>query len=461
MNTFIKNAYKNKNRLILVIFLVSFTLLIRLSYFFILISKNPQGVLTFDSYPYLQLGENIWNHQIFSRLQNSPYYAENIWVPFYPLIIGLFGKKIFSVLIFQIMLCGLNSYQIIAICRQLNLTTRYTILTTLLYAVNLNSCIQSTTILTEMLCETLVLGATLCLALYLNKKYLIHLILSSLLFGLVLFTKPIFLWVLPVLFITLIIISKKIKLFILLLFPLIIYTAWSFRNYKIFNKFFYANIDIQNLAFFRAAQLDAYYNGLSIETNQKLIRTITVEKLKTKFNRVHEHDTPIFYNQLRSDALNKIKSHPIIYLKLNLLNAFKLIVNPCNKILNYQFDKNQMHLELINSNLNFNDKIIVFFNSFKLIDYLILLLSITGSFICIIALFASLFYIYKKNNLIVVALSVLILTLFALSIGPEADARLRYMFEPLSMLLFGKFINDFILNNNQNKIENTSSKEIL
>lgn len=313
MNTFINNTLRNKNHLILIIFLVSFTLLIRLSYFFILISKNPQGVLTFDSYPYLQLGENIWNHQIFSRLQNSPYYAENIRVPFYPLIIGLFGKKIFTVLIFQIMLCGLNSYLIITICRHLKLTTRYIIITTLLYAVNLNSCIQSTTILTEVLCETLVLGATLCLALYQNKKNLIHIFLSSVLFGLVLFTKPIFLWALPILFITLIIKSKDIKLIILILFPLLIYTGWSLRNHKIFNKFFYANIDIQNLAFFRAAQIDAYYNGLSIETNQQLIRTITIEKLKTKFNRIHEHDTPIFYNQLRDDAIDKIKSHPLVF----------------------------------------------------------------------------------------------------------------------------------------------------
>lgn len=139
----------------------------------------------------------------------------------------------------------------------------------------------------------------------------------------------------------------------------------------------------------------------------------------------------------------------------------KLLFNPCNKILNYQFDKNQIHLELRNRNLYFKDKFIVFFNSFKLIDYFILLLSIIGSLICIFALFASLLYFYKKNNLIIVALSILILTLFALSIGPEADARLRYIFEPLSMLLSGKFINDFILNNNQNKIENTSSKEIL
>lgn len=446
MNKFIQNAYKKNNPLITIVFLVAVSLLIRLLYFFILITKNPEGVLTFDSYPYIQLGKNIWEQHVFSRLQNSPYYAEHIRVPLYPLIIGLFGNKLLNIIIFQIVLCGLNTYLIIAICKQLKITIKITILVSLLYSISINSCLQSTTILTEIFCESLVLSAMLCLAIYLNKNSILYLIFCSLLFGLALFTKPIFLWIIPVLVFVLMVRSKKIKMGLLLLFPLIIYTGWSFRNFKIFNKFFYANIDIQNLAFFRAAEIDAYFNNLSLDINQQLIRTITVEKLKSEFKMVHEYDTPIFYNQLRSDAIDKITSHPFVFLKLNLINSIKLIFNPCNKILNYQFDKHQMQLELKNKDLNWKEKINVFFKSINTIDYLILLLSLLGSFICMLAIFAAFYFLFTKNNLIVIAYSVLILTLFVLSIGPESDARLRYILEPIAIVIVGKLFNDHVLN---------------
>lgn len=434
------------NRNIALSLLISVGILIRLAYLLVLSSVNPSGILFHDSFDYIHLGNNLYHSGQFSRELAAPFYPEHIRVPFYPLIVGFFNNNYLGIIIFQIILSGLNTFLLFNILEQLKLKYTTVLLVTALLVLNITSVALSNIVLTEIISETLLLGAIYFSIKFLktNKHY--FLLFSSVFLGFLIFTKPLYLWVVPLSVLFLAIKMKRYSLLMLLLIPGLIYVAWSIRNYKTFGSFFYANIDVQNLAFFRVAQIDSELNGYSIEINQELIRTETAEKLKGSFNKIYEHDTPLYYQQLKNDALDKVLKHPLLFVKLNVYNACKLVFNPVNKIIYYQFDKNEEMKEKKIRMYSFKERLIHFFSDFSILDLLLFTLSIFYSLLVLVALLFCVRYLFLTTSVELTLIAAFCLLIFVLTIGPEADARLRYAFEPLAILLLANPINNYFSN---------------
>jgi hypothetical protein len=410
---------------------------------------SNNGLLIHDSYEYIQLAKNLITKQIFSRQPLEPFYPEHIRVPGYPLFILLLKQNYLAIVIAQIILNTLSVAISLLLLKQLNASKYNLIIAGVLLIINPASFILSTTVITESISVFTLILAIIILCKQITKSTLI---LSGILLGYLIFIKPLF-YFLPLLIMLLVTIKQKnLKPLLLLIFPAILIIAWSYRNYRHFNKFFYSNIYIQNLAFYRAGEIKAKTNNISLEEAQNIIRKEVQQLTAPRFNYCYEHDTPLFYEQLQQYSLQLIKKHPLVYIKSSIINSFILVFNPPINYLHNQLKQAPIKPNQ-NQFISFSTKMFFHLQQYSPLEFLILFCSLTISVLIFLGIVYSLIILAKWNKYAInkQIIAITIIYVFLLSIGPEGDMRLRYMLDFQAIILGVNFILNKLLYDNIKK----------
>lgn len=300
--------------------------------------ENSHRLISHDSISYEKMADNIISGDIFT-LTPSP--KTSIYrTPTYPLLLaivfGLFGKKYFLVILIQIILGVCSCFFVYKIGSCL-FNEKIGILSGYLMAVEYLSIAYCMTILTETLFIFILLLAMVFWIRFLESKSIKNLSLSGVIMGMGALCKPMMLYF-PVPLFTVYIFNgfrsqekfnKRLKnTFIGILFFLLPITPWLARNAVIWGTPYLTTVKGFNLFYLHTAYLEAARLDCN---NLWKVRRINNEEFLDKIKEHKLNTGKDNLNQIEVDslkvefALEKIKAHPFIYLKVHLLGMIALL----------------------------------------------------------------------------------------------------------------------------------------
>ncbi len=284
----LSTLYKNKPLLAIVFF----GIITKLVYLVVVQNINPNSVFLADSNGYVRLGENLYNHLIFSQSDDSNLLRpDSMRLPLYPLLISLLywlDLSVLYLLVFTILLTGICTLFIYQITFKMTGKTKFGLLAASLYCLDPITLYFSNTVLTETLFQFLVLSS---IWLMLIPQYKSKYIYAAFTFGLALYLRPVIV-LLPILLYTYWAVKNKnsiqsksivhLAIAIYLMFP----AVWIARNYITFNQPFLSTVLSINLFHHFIPQLlenneeQVLYNAKYQEIES--IETVQEFRLKTQ-----------------------------------------------------------------------------------------------------------------------------------------------------------------------------------
>ena len=230
--------------------LSSFSHLICLDYS----SRNPRVRLTLDSGEYLWAAHNLRNRTVFyagdlSQPRIPALYSRR--PPFYPSLIGLalfFWDDLRAVILVQVSLNLISGYLLWRLLGLVGIFGRIRLLAVAACLFYPAQMIYTQTIMPAVLLQMFVLLAVFCLALFLKTGKSRHLWIMNASLSLALLTKPIlvFFWLPNLAFHAWVgVKSRRVAVLFAALLPLLVQSAWSYRNYRQTGSFHFSSKSTQ------------------------------------------------------------------------------------------------------------------------------------------------------------------------------------------------------------------------
>lgn len=396
---------------------------------------NPNGVLLFDSYNYLQIADNLINHNIFSASGEGYQLIHDIRrTPTFPIfIVGL--KKISNKLIWIasiILLIGsINVLLVYKICNLIFNQQKLKYLATFLVAIDIPSIYFSGVIMTESVFTFLLLISIYLFIIALKNEKIILFILSGLILSVAILCRPIAI-LLPIIFsIFLFFKTKKIKpvvLFFVSSFFLVY--GWMNRNKEYFNTYQLSSISSINLYFHTSASILSEAENISTEKAQL--------KLREKFNASHkwngdERDIVPMINYFQNESIKMIINHPSIFIKQYLIGSVYFYVKPIRNYIDSYFGINAKEYSKVAEKSIQNNLLNKLFNETSLLTLILVIIQLIFSAILILGIILSFKQIISNSIYILFLLIIIYFTLT--SSITEVDGRFRLPALPFLAIL--------------------------
>ncbi len=254
---------------------VMVALALRIILFILVLNYNPSFLVQPDSPSYIKPAENLLRHGLFARGNFPNLEPETVRTPGYPIFIALsyliLGKRISSVIIFQIILGALFPLLVWKICEELELEERSKKVAVWLSAIDPLLLIYTVNVLTEELYAFLIALLVLFLLKLLKRRNFPLLILSSLVLGIQAYVRPIGVFLPFVVFISFGFMKRFKEGVILFLIAMLFIGGWVYRNYTETGALDFSSIAGANMLFYRAAYVLQLETGKSwLEVRREL-----------------------------------------------------------------------------------------------------------------------------------------------------------------------------------------------
>ncbi|HCA83016.1 MAG TPA: hypothetical protein DEP18_04455, partial [Flavobacteriales bacterium] len=239
--------------------LFAVTLLIRLALLIAVQVSDPELHMLHDSYGYASIGENFFEHGVWSQSEEAPFYPDVFRTPVYPLLIGSIvqlGGDLLALMLVQILISLLTLYFILrAVDLLSNGNTKVMLIIGWLYALDVPSIVMGNLVMTENVFAMLIVIACYFLFLPLRHKSTknsLSFFYAGIFLGLAILTRPVALY-LPVLLIPFLLWKFRMQALWLVVPVMLLTGSWYARNYAVHRQVFYSEIGNFNLLYFQAA----------------------------------------------------------------------------------------------------------------------------------------------------------------------------------------------------------------
>lgn len=328
-----------KHKKLLIVLLITF--LIRMIVFFIFRPWDP-SVVEKDVYIYDAIGYNILAKCI---AFNASFCGDTFRTPVYPAFVAvfyyLFGVKPWIVLIAQVLLNVASAYLLFRISERLFRNKNIGYIAVLLFAIDPQQIIFCTYLYTDTLFVFLFLWSMYAFICGLQEGKPLWMLISGILFGLTILTRPIAIYFPVPLFAFALLWQKhafrkrllNAGLFVLLSYLLLL--PWMYRNDKAYGHFALSSINGYNLLFYNAAFTEVNRAHKSYEQVceefVQLSRSAAPDSLKAQMPNTMEErlhgltfEKSDVYNAVAKDYL---KQHFFAAVKAHLSGSLKLHFN--------------------------------------------------------------------------------------------------------------------------------------
>ncbi|MFN3341624.1 MAG: hypothetical protein ACK40M_02945 [Flavobacteriales bacterium] len=448
------------------LFLFSVTLLIRLALLIEVQVSDPELHMLHDSYGYASIGENFFEHGVWSQSEEVPFYPDVFRTPVYPLLIGTIvqlGGDLLVLMLVQMLVSLLTLYFILRAVELLsNGNTKVMLIIGWLYALDVPSIVMGNLVMTENVFAMLMAGvvwmfvAAQCRGENGNENgngngngkedvgrlpYPIHrpvpnkapglpftvhrsLLYAGIFLGLAILTRPVALY-LPLVLIPFLL-WKFRKQALWLVVPVVVLSgSWYARNYAVHRQVFYSEIGNFNLLYFQAADLFAKENGLSLDQ----ARAHLYEQVQNEMEVIPREDPVLFYERCGRKAKRIIATQPGGFLKNALKAHGNLFFRPLRGYLDYQLGVADVYSA--NSPYGRTSFLGLFAEGSHWFTFLTIPLQLLINLVVFVALLISLFRMFRKERTLFWLALILIGYFVLVCSGPEIDARFRVAVLPL------------------------------
>lgn len=418
--------------------LFAVTLLIRLALLIAVQVSDPELHMLHDSYGYASIGENFFEHGVWSQSEEAPFYPDVFRTPIYPLLIGSIvqlGGDLLALMLVQILISLLTLYFILrAVDLLSNGNTKVMLIIGWLYALDVPSIVMGNLVMTENVFAMLIVIACYFLFLPLRHKSTknsLSFLYAGIFLGLAILTRPVVLY-LPVLLIPFLL-WKFRKTALWFVVPVVVLTgSWYARNYAVHRQVFYSEIGNFNLLYFQAADLFAKEHGLTLDQ----ARAHLYEQVQNEMEVIPREDPVLFYERCGKKAKGIIASHPGGFLKNALKAHSNLFFRPLRGYLDYQLGVADVYSA--NSPYGRASFLGLFAEGSHGLTSLTIPLQVLMNLAVFVALLLSLFRMFRTDRTLFRLALILIGYFVLVCSGPEIDARFRVAVLPLLLVFTTK-----------------------
>jgi len=284
-----------------------------------------------DSPGYLQLAQNISEHQVFSQSLQEPLEPDAFRTPLYPLFLSLIflvAPGPWFVGIIQALLAALTVSYTYKIGEQLSGKVAGT-LAALVFGFDFFHLVEFQTVSTNALFVPFLVIATYYLCRYVKTRCTRLLLVSAVMFGLATLTRPVGMYLLlglPLVLLGIEVIQyRKVRVLVLkhaLVFAsvfFIVLSPWLVRNSVVFDEFSLTSIPPYNLYFWNLASLHADYFGVAYQDVQEVLNA----DIQEKFPGLQQHDIRNFTlsEYYKDESLRIIREHPAAYAREHMVGT--------------------------------------------------------------------------------------------------------------------------------------------
>lgn len=398
-------------------------LILRLSWYLLILFTNPEGFWLYDSYGYWNIAYNVNEYGIFSRDEMEPLLPDYFRTPLYPLLIlptvwfDITGN---TIPLIHILIDCLTCWLIYKIVFEITSKENYSKLAAMVYAIHIPAIAFSNFVLTESIFAFLItLFIFILLKLISNFGYKNALGLG-LIGGLCVMCKPLgFILIFPT--ILFILVLKKINfnsIKVIILFTTVFYAVqlpWMQRNKNEFGRYFNSVLGEHLLLGYHASNVYAKANNISFNHAQEILRDAFVDDIN-----YDPYKHPYEYAKLIEKESYKIfLSNKLLFIKEHAKECIKFFIQPMKGYLSWQLGKNH----------SYTTPIVI---SMVVIQLIFLLIIYSTILFCI--------FLFIKKRIVLGWAIFLLLTLLVLfsqfNTMPFTDARMRFPLDPIIIALF-------------------------
>ncbi|MFZ5553065.1 MAG: ArnT family glycosyltransferase, partial [Bacteroidota bacterium] len=317
-------------------FMMTIALLLRLGWFFYILSISSNGFMLADSAGYIQIAENIAEGNPYSMSTESPYYPDVFRTPVLPVLFLLCGRKLVIFILLQIAVSLLCVYFTWKLAQLITPVFWVSCLAGLVVAIDIPSVVFSCLVMAETFFTLFVLAAFYFMLKAPEEKTTKYFLISSFLFGMAALTRPIGIF-LPLFFLPVVIfiLKKQEKSFlrgaVSFLFPWsVLCGGWMIRNYFLFGSFFFSHISSFNLVYFTAGTIRSQTEGITLNEARMQLFEEAAEKME-----VSPYENPdLFWSNIRDISLMEISKHPGLFVSHAAKANFRLFFYPMSGFIN-------------------------------------------------------------------------------------------------------------------------------
>ncbi|MBN4062056.1 glycosyltransferase family 39 protein [Bacteroidales bacterium AH-315-I05] len=421
------------------VFAIAF--LLRTIWFIVVFIKNPEGFFLYDSWGYLRLAENIYEHGIFSQgtvesgtlipdLQRTPLYPLFLLLSSY-LYLGAYG-----VIALQLILSSVSCCIVAFLAKTIFGNEKIGLLAGILLALDFPSIYFANTILTETLFTFLFLLAISDFVFFIKRQKNKYLLGCGIWLGLGILCRPAAAYF-PVLLILILLMLKPVKnnavsIVTLIATTLLVVSPWLARNYFVFGSSILSNVGEINLLFHTTASIRSIEESKSMFEIEAEYRKISEEQ----YNWHKPEDAIRFAEFSRKETIRVISEYPARFTK-NYAGSFMFFfIKPLRSYIDQQLGlqhgydpiaslTDERYSSLIKKTLDKSSLLTVCIVAYQSV-HLLLLLGV--STLLIIRNF-------REKNKWIWLFGAIILYFAALSSITEVDARMRVPVVPYLAIL--------------------------
>jgi 4-amino-4-deoxy-L-arabinose transferase-like glycosyltransferase len=417
-------SIKHKKELLLIF---SAALFFRLLWLLSITAFNAaQGFTLFDSHGYLELCFNILKEGEFGRLSDATFYKEHFRTPGYPLFLApflYFSNNLFWPLLVQQILGAISCCLVFLCAVRLGAYQKSALFAALFLALDIPSVLFGATIMSDGLFVFISLLSFYLMLLSRGENNFKVSLAAGILLGVAVLVRPIGI-LLPLLYLPFLIWKKQSASgIVFLLAASFIISAWMYRNQQVFGKAFLSTVSNVNLLQYRAAEIYAQKNSVSLkEAQHNLNKAIDIRA--QQFAEAKEKEEVIKYVLPVMDSVSYglINQNKMLFIQNTLKHAILASIKPARSYIDLAFGMVPGEMA---KNASPSALTIVLVGLQVLLLILVWLLFAVGL----------LSMAKQKNYQILLPLLAIILYLLLASAGPEADARFRLPLLPFVLMV--------------------------
>lgn len=290
-------------------------LIVRLIPLIYIAFTNPDGVLFFDSFGYLNLADNLMEHGVFSKAYGDlPLIPDISRTPVFPLFLAglkLISHNVIWISIVLLIVGALNVLLTYKLAINFVNKDKIALLAALLVALDIPSILFSSIVLSETLFTFLLLLGLLQFSRY--EVSMKNVLFGGVIFSLMILCRPIGIFVPIVIILWLLIRKISIKkVAVLALCSYFLVLVWGIRNYAHFQVFTISSVPSINLYFFVASSIKADAENISNNEASSILMSELTNSYRWQND---ESDAIPLLTYCKEKGLTYVKNHPLIFLK--------------------------------------------------------------------------------------------------------------------------------------------------
>jgi 4-amino-4-deoxy-L-arabinose transferase-like glycosyltransferase len=394
---------------------------------------NPEGVLMYDSYGYLDIADNLMTEQVFSRASEGqlliPDISRTPTFPSFLLLLKLISSSTVWMSFVVLLLGSVNVLMTYKISKRIISSEKVAFIAAMIIAIDIPSIIFSGSIMSETLFTFLLLS--IIFIILTKEGSLKNLIGIGLLFSVLILCRPIAIFLPFVLL--LYFIKKKVDYKGLLAFILSSYLlvgAWSYRNYHTFNTFTLSSVFSADLYFYTSASILSEVNGVStIDARKELAKELNEAGEWVN----HKTEMAPMIKYCTSKAVGHIFDHPWIFTKQYATGVVYFFLKPMRNYIDTYLGINRKEYSSV-AIKNMNDNIM---KKLRQETSVLTLVLVVFQMLLLFAVAIFAFYgLIKSERSVEIWLFVLLVFYFALTSSvTEVDGRFRIPAIPFMAIL--------------------------